>query len=203
MTITNEGRMPMMFFYQIDYTLGDKHPEDVGRMHCVFRRENLTTLGKDFELLPKRTGKGRLIGSVIGVRYLDKEWWGEGEMKAFIDGDGEFPTICGTGAEDYVGLSFGMQQTPFLYNGCSLNENQFVSMYRWHHHDPIIWKNEIRVTIQQIGHKQTSMNPAEYMNQLYERQDDWSAATFWYEPVPSTPLPPMPDFAARTQDLFK
>lgn len=202
-TITNESRMPMMFFYQIDYTLGDRHQDDVGRMHVVFRRENPTTIGRDFELLPKRTGKGRLLGSVIGVRYLDEQWWGEGEMKAFIDGDGEFPTICGTGAEDYVGLSFGMQQTPFLYNGCSLNEKQFVSMYRWHHHDPIFWKNEIRVTIQQIGHKGTSMNPAEYMNQLYEREDDWSAATFWYEPVPSDPLPPLPDFAERTRDMFK
>ena len=178
-------RCPSCFFYQIDYTLGDKHPEDVGRLHTVFRRENLTTKGEDFTLLPHREGKGRFLGSVIGVRYLDKQWWGEGEMKAFIDGDGEFPTICGTGAEDYVGLSFGMQQTPFLYHGCSLNDakKQFVSMYRWHVLDPIVWKDEIRVTIQQIGHKETSINPNDYMDQLYERADDWSTATFWYEPV--------------------
>ncbi len=203
MTIKNESGMPMMFFYQIDYTLGDQHPEDVGRMHVVFRRENLTTKTKDFELLPHRTGKGRLIGSVIGVRHLDPQWWGEGEMKAYMDGDTEFPTICGTGAEDYVGLSFGIQATPFLYHGCSLNEKQFVSMYRWHLPDPIIWKNEIRVTIQQIGHLGTSINPNDYMSQLYEREDDWSAATFWYEPIPSAPLPSMPEFAERTRDMFR
>lgn len=203
MTITNEAKTPLPLFYQIDYTLGDEHPSDVGRLHVLFRRENLTTKGEDFELLPKRTGKGRLIGSVIGVRYLDPEWWGEGEMKAYIDGDDEFPTIAGTGSEDYVGLSFGMQQTPYRYHGASLDQDQFVSMYRWHLPDPIYWKEDIRVTIQQIGHKGTSASPDEYLNQLYERQDDWSTATFWYEPVPSDPVPPIPDYEARTADLFK
>jgi hypothetical protein len=203
LTLTNESTIPMALFYQIDYTLKDKHPSDVGRLHVLFRRENLTMKGKDFELLPKRTGKGRLLGSVIGVRYLDSAWWGEGEMKAYIDGDTEFPTICGTGSEDYVGLSFGMQQTPFLYHGCSLNQNQFVSMYRWHHLDPIFWQSDIRVTIQQIGHRGTSMRAEDYMDQLYEREDDWSAATFWYEPVPSEPLPPLPIYEERIKDLFR
>lgn len=202
-TLTNESKMPMLFFYQIDLTLGDRHPNDVGRLHTLFRRENLTSPGKDFELLPLRHGKGRLLGSVIGVRYLDPLWWGEGEMKAFIDGDKEFPTICGTGAEDYVGLSFGMQQTPFLYHGCSLFENQFVSMYRWHIPDPLLWKKDIRVTIQQIGVRGTPLSFDDYMNKLYERADDWSAVTFWYEPIPSEPLPPLPDFDARTKDLFR
>ncbi len=202
-TLTNESKIPMALFYQIDMTVGDQHPENVGRLHTVFRRENLTTKTEDFELLPKRTGKGRLLGSVIGVRHLDAEWWGEGEMKAFIDGDTQFPTICGTGSEDYVGLSFGIQPTPFLYHGCSLNENQFVSMYRWHHLDPIIWKDDIRVTIQQIGHRGTSLSPNDYMDQLYEREDDWSAATFWYEPVPSAPLPTFPSYEERTRDMFR
>lgn len=193
-TFTNEGKKPVPLFYQITYTLGDKHPDDVGRLHVLFRRENPTTTPHDFELLPERRNKGRFIGSVIGVRNLHpQQWWGEGEVKVFMDGDKEFPTYCGTGSEDYVGLSWGVQQTPFLYNGCSLNQKNFVSMYRWHLPDPIAWREKARITIQQIAYK----------GGLAETQDDWSCATFWYEPVPSAPLPKMPDVAARTADIWK
>ncbi len=190
-TMTNEGETPHPLFYQIDYTIGDKLPEDFGRLHVLFRRENPTTLKKDFELLPQRSARGRFIGSVIGIRTLSGNWWGEGEIKVYMDGDKEFPTICGTGSEDYVGLSWGIQQTPFFYNGCSLNEKGYVCMYRWHLPDPVVWQKEVRITIQQIGWK----------NGLYERQDDWSTATFWYEAVPSAPLPAFPDVKARTASV--
>lgn len=187
----NEGEKAMPLYYQIDYTLRDEHPQDVGRLHVLFHRENTTTEKKDMELLPKREAKGRFIGSVIGIRNLHDQWWGEGEIKVYMDGDKEFPTICGTGSEDYVGLSWGIQQTPFLYNGCSLNEDNYVSMYRWHLPDPIAWQKECRITIQQIAYK----------GGLRETEDDWSCSTFWYEPVPSAPLPEFPDVAARTADL--
>lgn len=208
-TLTNESAEPCTVFYQIDYTLGDEHPEDVGRLHVAFRRENPTKLTEDFTILPQRTGKGRYLGAVLGVRTLHPGWWGEGEVKIYMDGDKEFPTICGTGSEDYVGLSYGMQQTPYTYHGCSLLQDSkttsdqmdlfenkmvnvpttYVSMYRWHLPDPIVWKKECRITIQQIGCC------------LYERDDDWSAAAFWYEPVPSEPLEPMPSKADRIADL--
>jgi len=191
-TFTNEGTETMPLFYQIDYTAGDGHAADVGRLHVCFRRENPTTLKKDFELLPERTQKGRFIGSVIGIRALHTDWWGEGEIKVYMDGDKDLPTLCGTGSEDYVGLSWGVQQLPFFYNGCSLNQKRFVSMYRWHLPDPIAWQKSGRVTIQQIA----------WRNGLAEVQDDWSCATFWYEPVPSAPLPKMPDVKARTADLW-
>jgi len=191
-TITNEGKRGHSLYYQIDYTLNDELPVDFGRLHVLFRRENPTQLTQDFEILPKRAQKGRFIGCVLGIRSLEPGyWWGEGEIKIYMDGDKAFPTICGTGSEDYVGLSWGMQQTPFLYNGCSLNDEGYVSMYRWHLLDPIYWKSDCRITIQQIGWKKG----------LYERQDDWSVATFWYEPVPSAPLPPLPDVAARVANL--
>lgn len=193
LTISNEGPKDMPLFYQIDYTLADRHPQDVGRLHVLFRRENPTTLKQDFELLPLRTGKGRFIGSVIGIRNLHPDqWWGEGEVKVYMDGDSDFPTLCGTGSEDYVGLSWGIQQTPYLYNGCSLNKKNFVSMYRWHLPDPVAWREDCRVTIQQIAWKQG----------LAETQDDWSAATFWYEPVPSAPLSALPAVEARTRDIW-
>lgn len=194
LTFTNEGTKPIPLYYQIDYTTGDKHAGDVGRLHVLFRRENPTTLKKDFELLPLRKNKGRYLGAVIGIRNLHlDQWWGEGEIKVYMDGDKEFPTICGTGSEDYVGLSWGMQQTPFLYNGCSLDQKGFVSMYRWHLPDPIAWKQEARITIQQIAYK----------HGLAETQDDWSCATFWYEPTRSAALPALPDIKIRTADLWK
>ena len=193
-TLTNEGPKDVPLFYQIDYTVGDRHPRDVGRLHTLFRRENPTTLKQDFVLLPQRKNKGRYIGAVIGIRNMHPgQWWGEGEIKVYMDGDTEYPTICGTGSEDYVCLSYGMQQTPYLYNGCSLTEKDFVSMYRWHLPDPIFWRKECRITIQQIAWKQG----------LAETQDDWSCATFWYEPTPSAPLPAMPDVKARTADIWQ
>ena len=191
-TLTNDGPKAQPLFYQIDYTLGDAHPADVGRLHVLFRRENPTTLKKDFHLLPQRNQKGRFIGSIIGIRATHGNWWGEGEVKVYMDGDTAYPTICGTGSEDYVGLSWGIQQTPFLYNGCSLNENKFVSMYRWHLPDPIAWQKECRITIQQIA----------WNKGLAEVTDDWSCATFWYEPAPSAPLPAMPDAKARTAGIW-
>jgi len=198
-TLSNEGSDDVTLFYQVDYTVGDQHPEDLGCLHVCFRRENPTTLTQDFEILPTRTGKGRFLGTVLGIRTLEGNWWGEGEVKIFLDGDREFPTICGTGSEDYVCLSYGMQQTPYLYHGCSWNQDGFISMYRWHLPDPIYWKQECRITIQQIGYDQKRR--ASTGTPLYERQDDWSSATFWYESVPSDPLPDFPDLASRIADL--
>jgi hypothetical protein len=197
--LSNEGDRDITLFYQVDYTVGDRHPEELGRLHVCFRRENPTTLKKDFELLPHRNGKGRYLGTVLGIRSFDPNWWGEGEIKIYMDGDTEFPTICGTGSEDYVCLSYGMQETPYLYHGCSWNRNGFISMYRWHLPDPIYWERECRITIQQIGYDHTRIDSTG--TALYERQDDWSSATFWYEPVPGEPLPPMPGLAQRVADL--
>jgi len=200
LTLTNQGDMDITVFYQVDYTTGDQHPGDLGRLHVCFRRENPTTLKTDFEILPGRKGKGRYIGTVLGIRSFDDHWWGEGEIKIYMDGDTEFPTICGTGSEDYVCLSYGMQQTPYLYHGCSWNQNGYVSMYRWHLPDPIYWKKECRITIQQIGYdpalQESTGTP------LYERVDDWSSATFWYEPVPSAPLPPFPSHEELVANLW-
>ncbi|MCA9438085.1 MAG: DUF2961 domain-containing protein, partial [Candidatus Omnitrophica bacterium] len=110
LTLANERPANSRLYYQIDYTLEEELPENAGSLHALFRRENPTTLKQDFEILPKRTGMGRYIGCLLGVRYLEKSWWGEGEVKVYLDGDTEFPTICGTGSEDYVGLSWGIQE---------------------------------------------------------------------------------------------
>ena len=111
-TITNESSVLIKhFYYDIDYTLGDKFTEDTLYFHAYFNRENLTNLKKDFELLPYVEGKGRYLGTNMGVRCNTKlysdTWWGEGEFKAYIDGDTDYPTICGTGVEDYIGNGMG------------------------------------------------------------------------------------------------
>jgi hypothetical protein len=180
-------------YYTIDYTLNDPLPESFGRLHVQYRRENPTTLKNDFEILPKRTGQGRYIGCVLGVHVLEPDWWGEGEVKIYLDGDTDFPTICGTGTEDYIGQSWGLQDATYLYGGTPLQKEKLFTMYRWHIQDPVYWNKDIRVTIQQIG--------ASKERGYFERQDDWSATTFWYEPVPSEPLPTLIQYEQRIADL--
>ena len=189
-TVTNDGNeRNVPFYYAIDYTIKENVPEDVGRLHVMFRRENPTTLGQDYQILPKRKGMGRFVGCVLGIDNSDKQWWGEGEVKIYLDGDVNFPTICGTGTEDYIGQAWGFHKNTFLYGGVSLWEDNLYSLYRWHLKDPIFWKQDILVTIQQIG----ATDKIGY----YNKQEDVSSTAFWYEPVPSEALPAMPDYAAR------
>jgi hypothetical protein len=195
-TVTNEGKDVVLLFYQMDLTLGDKHPDDVGRLHVIFRRENPTTEKKDFELLPLRKGKGRYIGAVIGLRDPTRQQACEGEVKVYMDGDTKYPTICGTGTEDYAGLAWGLYQVPLFYHGCSLGQKDFYTFYRWHLPDPYSWRKEARITLQQIR-----WSPKTGL--LEEAHDDWCCSTFWYEPTPSAPLPLLPDVKARTADLWK
>jgi hypothetical protein len=200
-TLTNESTNQTPLFYYIDYTTGDKLPSKFGRLHALYRRENPTTLKKDFEILPERKGSGRFIGCVLGIRTLSSNWWGEGEVKVYLDGDKDFPTICGTGTEDYIGQSWGLQNVAYLYGGTSLMQGNLQTIYRWHIKDPIFWKKDARITIQQIGWSRDVYDQTG--SGLYERQDDWSCASFWYEPVPSAPLPAMPAFNLRIKDYAR
>jgi hypothetical protein len=184
-TVTNNAEKATMFFFNIDYTINDKLAEDVGRLHVLYRRENPTTLKKDFEILPHRHGKGRYLGCVLAVRPLMDDWWGEGEVKIYLDGDQKYPTIVGSGTEDYIGQSWGLQKKTYLYGGMPYEkvgeDERLYAIYRWHIKDPIYWKEDIKVTIQQIGFGVEAG--------FFERQDDVSATTFWYEPLPSEPIP--------------
>ncbi len=207
--LVNEASVRLPLFYQIDYTIGDEHAADVRRLHVAFQRQNPTQPGCDFEVLPRRQGRIHYLGAVLGVRPLDPRWWGEGELKVWLDDDTTHATIVGTGTEDYVGLSWGIQPNAFLYHGANWRERDdsiatgAVSIYRWHVLDPIVCAHSLRVTIQQIGHSPTGAAHTvdDYLAELYERADDWSCATFWYEATPSAPLPPLPDVVTRTRDL--
>jgi hypothetical protein len=149
-------------YYQLDYTVEDALPSDVGYLHAAFRRENPTTMKRDFVIAADLRGPGRFLGCVVGIRPIDTgDWYGEGEVKIYRDGDTEFPTICGTGLEDYVGSAWGMGAHHGPYAGAPLDVRapdvaaeaipDFVGFYRWHVPDPIVFHDDLRVTIQQIG----------------------------------------------------
>jgi hypothetical protein len=158
--LTNTSKRRVSFYYQIDYTLEPEIAQDAGYLHASFRRENPTTMSRDFVIEEGLQGPGRMLGCNIGIRVLDGgNWYGEGEVKVYRDGDAEHPTICGTGLEDYVGSAWGMGPHSSWYAGTPLivqgpeggPKPDFVGFYRWHVPDPIIFRSDLRVTIQQIG----------------------------------------------------
>jgi hypothetical protein len=160
--LTNSASNPLTLYYQIDYTL-EARRETTSWLHVAFRRENPTAQQRDFVICAGLDGPGRFLGCNVGVRVIDPgSWYGEGEVKVFRDGDNQFPTICGTGLEDYVGTAWGMGPHAALYAGAPLvvgpgdrsdplAASDFVGFYRWHLLDPIMFSSDLRVTIQQIG----------------------------------------------------
>ena len=158
--LTNGGSRPLPLYYQFAFTLGAE-PDDCGILHVPFRRENPTQLARDFTLASGLRGPGRFFGCNVGIRVLPDEgfsWYGEGEVKFYLDGDREHPTWCGTGLEDYVGTAWGMgahttplQGAPLVLQAPGAALPDFVSFYRWHEPDPIVFERELRATLQQIG----------------------------------------------------
>jgi hypothetical protein len=164
--LTHSGTAPISLYYQIDYTL-EKVAADAGYLHVSFRRDNPTTLKKDFVIAKDLHGPGRFLGCAIGIRVLQdgQNWYGEGEFKVYRDGDTDLPTICGTGLEDYVGSAWGMDRHTALYAGVPVHVKaeqpakdapmsmlpDFVGFYRWHLPDPIVFNTALTATIQQIG----------------------------------------------------
>ncbi len=125
---------------------------------------------------------------MLALVPLSGNWWGEGEVKFFIDGDKDLPTIAGTGTEDYFGSAWGIGQFNTPYHGAPTERKGLVSMYRWHIPDPVHFKKELRVTIQNIGY-----GP----NGLYERSDDMCSTAYWYQKEPHKDFPKLPDVNQR------
>ncbi len=155
-SMTNDSHRPVLkLFYDVNYTLTDSHPEDVLYFHAYWRRERWTSLEKDFEVLPRVCGEGRFLGANIGVIIHPDNmgWWGEGEVKMYMDGDMEYPTIVGTGTEDYIGTGWGQGVYQQQYQGSLIADarNGQYGFYRYHIPDPVYFHEDLRVTIQQMG----------------------------------------------------
>lgn len=154
-TITNEGKESCMLFYDVDF-LTTSVPEDALYFHAYWTRKSTGNLGDDFEMLPKVNGKGRFLGVSVGLNVdsaFGKTWWGEGEVKMYLDGDSKYPTINGTGSEDYLGSAWGLGRFVNRYQGCTIasDSTREYNFYRWHVPDAIYFNKDIRVVIQQIG----------------------------------------------------
>lgn len=225
--ISNEsGRDQTNLFYDINYTLEAQRDEAL-YFHAIFRRENPTVLSQDFEVLPRVHGRGRYLGANIGVtapRVYAGSWWGEGEVKVYLDGDDTWPTLCGTGAEDYCSTGWGQGVFSQLYHGATIGDeaNLQWAFYRYHIPDPVYFARECRVTLQQIGgaFRDTFLqlqsrgavmvpvtangkNLLETSEQLdvaalpekswinFSRQDDVSAAAYFYLDRAENQLPPL------------
>ncbi|RCK68121.1 DUF2961 domain-containing protein [Desertihabitans brevis] len=205
----HEGDLSHVFF-QVDCTTGDEVAEDAGYLHAQWRRSNGTTaLGQDHVILDGVRGRGTYVGTFVALTSLHRYWWGEGEVKFFLDGDREHPSLCSTGLEDYAGGAWAFQDelrtspepTILTYSAPWSGYHQHDSrdrtrfsefatealpmhgMYRWHLPDPIYFEREIAVTVQQIGCWEKG---------LFERSDDVSTVAYWYQQGGQVELPPLP-----------
>lgn len=220
--LTNQtGCHQQWIFYDVDMTLGDRHEPDTCYLHAHWRREQRTTLGRDFELLPEVAGRGRFLGACISVipdrSVYGRSWWGEGEAKMYLDDDDDHPTLCGTGTEDYIATGWGQGRFAQRWHGCPIADEQRYSyaFYRLHGPDPVYFQRRIRVAMQQIGNYSTEHLPLirargvpfrdlfgraidlekplpPDLNGLYDRQgDDWASCAWFYLDRPDGVLPPL------------
>ena len=152
----NESKLNVNLFYDVDILETPPHNDDVLYFHAYWNRKITNELGKDFEILPAVKGKGRFLGTNIGVitdSLYKSTWWGEGEVKMFIDDDTKFPTINGTGTEDYVGAAWGLGTFNHQFQGCLIADNKagYFAFYRYHVPDEIYFNSSLRVTLQEMG----------------------------------------------------
>ncbi len=154
--LTNESPSYVLVWYDINFLRLKKQDDHALYFHTYWSRTLRTELGKDFEILPKVNGKGRYLGANIGVignPIYNGTWFGEGEVKGYLDGDKNLPTLVGTGTEDYIGSGWG-QNTFHQQNSGSLladAKNDLYAFYRYHTIDPVYFHKDCRITIQQIG----------------------------------------------------
>jgi hypothetical protein len=191
------------FYYQIDYALTDV-PDDVAYLHAQWRRNNPLPYMEDHTILEGVEGQGHYVGTYIAWGVNNNGWWGEGEVKFYIDGDTDWPTICGTGTEDYFGGAWCFGHFDGEYQGFTgpflglpqiikpdgfYKSQQRFGLYRWHVRDPIRFQEDLRVTIQALGWRATLDDKRRYL----PLQDDIASTAFWYQTEPHAPFPELPD----------
>jgi len=197
-TIENLDDAGMTLYYQINYALAPV-PRDAGYFHAQYRHEYPLRTPGIYTILDGVKGQGQYVGTYLALDVHDGGWWGEGEIKFYLDGDTKFPTICGTGTEDYFCGSYSFENpdthlyqtfsTP--YSGFAqvlppdkiYQAGQQLGLYRWHITDPIRFKKDLKVTIQALGWK----------GDVYKKFDmEMSSVAYWYQKEPHQDFPPLP-----------
>jgi hypothetical protein len=198
-TMENIDDKDMTLYYQIDYTLTDV-PADAAYFHAQFRRVNRLAAKDVYTILDGIQGQGQYVGTYMAWEVHSPGWWGEGEIKFFMDGDQEFPTICGTGTEDYFCGSYNFENrdtklyqtfsTPYTGLAQVLPPDiiyvpgQRFGLYRWHIADPIRFAKDLKVTIQALGWQ----SGGRYL----PLEDDIASVGFWYQAEPHAKFPALP-----------
>jgi hypothetical protein len=200
-TLENRNVDDMTCYWQVNYTLTDV-PQECAYFHAQFRRVNPVPYKEVYTILDGVAGRGHYVGTYLAVGVTNCGWWGEGEIKFYMDGDrfdGGFPTICGTGTEDYFGGAYNWDVNGVYttYSGPYAGLHQVVkpdglynsqtrfAMYRWHVMDPVRFEKDLRVTIQALGWR----SEGRYL----PLQPDMASVAFWYQTLPSAPFPTLPD----------
>jgi len=198
LSIENLGSEGAVLYYQIDYTLTEV-PDDMAYLHAQWRRSQPLARQQVHTLLDGVQGQGHYVGTYLAWQSNSTGWWGEGEIKFYLDGDQDFPTICGTGTEDYFGGAWNFEQPAGQYGSYStafLGLPQVITpnsmyrsqarfgMYRWHIMDPIRFETDLRVTIQALGWR----SEGRYL----PLQDDIASLALWYQREPHSPYPVLP-----------
>ena len=194
--LESQAAQDVLVFYQIDYTLRPLS-DDVLYLHASFRRENPLAYKEPYTILDTIEGEGKYVGTYLFWGVNSGGWWGEGEVKFYIDDDKEFPTICGTGTEDYFGGAHNFDvDGNYLdytnpYTGLSViksdnlyKPNLRFSMYRWHVTDPVYFHKNLKVTVQALGWRSEG--------RYYPRMDDISSVAFWYQKGTCKNMPSFP-----------
>jgi hypothetical protein len=191
------------FFYQITY-IQTEVPVDHAYFHAQWRRSNPLPYMQVHTILDGVHGQGQYVGTYLAWGVNNTGWWGEGEVKFFLDGDQDFPTICGTGTEDYFGGAWNFEQPKGQYGVFSgpysglhqvilpdglYRSQQRFGMYRWHIMDPLRFQQDLGVTIQALGWRSRLDGKRRYL----PLQDDIASTAFWYQTEPHAQFPPLPD----------
>lgn len=197
-TMENISAREMFLYYQIDYTLTEV-PNDAAYFHAQFRRSHPTE-GAIHTLVDGIKGKGHYVGTYMAWQVNNRGWWGEGEIKFYMDGDKKFPTIAGTGAEDYFLGSYNFENkkkgeyesysTPYaglhqiIKPDGLYDSQQRFGLYRWHIQDPIRFEKDLKVTIQDLGWRSNG--------RYLQQQSDISSVVLWYQSEPHARFPKLP-----------
>jgi len=183
------------FFYTINYTL-EPVADDALSFHAHWRRSNPVAYATEYVLAEGIRGQGQYVGTFMAWQQNNAGWWGEGEIKMYLDGDGAFPTICGTGTEDYFGGAWGFGDSfsaPYLGFRQAVKKSGEVgarmTLYRFHVQDPVFFQSDLKVTMQALGWR----GEGRYL----ALQDDIASVAYWYQTLPHVPFPPVPDRNSR------